>query len=52
MRKVTGGYQKRSVECLEEKKKVHTFATANGEVLYGQLPSNPPGPDRSKGSWL
>ena len=23
-----------------------------GKVLYGQLPSNPPGPDRSKGSWL
>jgi len=24
----------------------------NGKVLYGMLPSNPPGPDSSKGSWL
>ena len=30
--------------------KIPTFAP--GEVLYGQLPSNPPGLDRSKGSWL
>ena len=29
-----------------------TFAIENGKVLYGQLPSNPPGLDRSKGSWL
>ena len=29
-----------------------TFAIANGKVLYGQLPSNPLGLDRSKGSWL
>ena len=24
----------------------------NGQVLHGQLPSNPPGRERSKGSWL
>lgn len=24
----------------------------HGQVLHGQLPSNPPGRERSKGSWL
>lgn len=24
----------------------------DGQVLHGQLPSNPPGRERSKGSWL
>ena len=24
----------------------------NGQVLYGQLPWNPPGRERSKGTWL
>jgi len=34
--------------------KSHTFAAAkpHGQVLYGQLPVNPPGLDRSKGSRL
>lgn len=29
-----------------------TLQPQNGKVLYGMLPRNPPGLDRSKGTWL
>ena len=35
-----------------KQKKFIPLQPQNGKVLYGQLPSNPPGLDRSKGSWL
>ena len=43
---------KKSTKYFAESIIIYTFASANGKVLYGQLPSNPPGLDRSKGSWL
>ena len=45
---------KKKQKTLADSKNSRTFATAmtKWEVLYGQLLVNPPGLDRSKGSWL
>ena len=37
---------------MENKHYLYTRFKKHGQVLYGQLPSNPPGRERSKGSWL
>jgi len=42
---------KKTGKCWSIEKKSLPLQPQNGKVLYGQLPWNPPGLDRSKGTW-